>query len=342
MPLERVVKALYEYEATEEDELTFNEDDLLTVTVTDNEEWLLATKLDDGSSGLIPINYVEDLECLAVMKAGFDYTANEQNELDLGEGELVYVMSRVEEEWWLVRNEAGVYGLVPVSYLEEPSKENKSTQEIHFEKHWKGKYVDGKKKFEGVLGLTDDEHVAFLSQSNALFMVPLKSAIGFEGGMLKCNDGKSFTLELSARDALAFSGLISPTEKGEASASKENTYVALYNYEADGEDEVCLREGERMTLIEHQDQDWSHVALSNGISGLVPRSYIADTLSKEFEHLSLQSWTEVESSDYKQSPEIISNCGGKQSSSPEVVSESNLTQACKYCSNPSCTLSQDH
>lgn len=319
MPLERVVKALYEYEAVEEDELTFNEDDLLAVTSTDNEEWLLATKLDDGSSGLIPINYVEDLECLAVMKVGFDYTANEQNELDLKEGGLVYVMSRVEEEWWLVRNEAGIYGLVPANYLEEPSG---AAQEIHFESHWRGKFVDGKKKFEGVFGLTDDQHVAFLSQDSALFMVPLKSVASFEGGIMKCNDGKSFTLELSARDALAFSGLINPIRRNEANAPKENTHVALYNYEAEGEDEVCLREGQRMTLLEHQDEDWSLVALSNGTSGLVPRSYIADTLSKEFEHLSLQSWTEVESSDYKQSPEIISSSGGKQSTSPEIVSES--------------------
>ena len=322
MPLERVVKALYEYEATDEDELAFDEDDLLAVTNTDNDEWLQATRLDDGSSGLIPINYVEDLECLAVMKAGFDYTANEQNELNLKEGESVYVMSRVEEEWWLVRSEAGVYGLVPVSYLEESSKAGKGSQEIHFESHWKGKFVDGKKKFEGVFGLTDDQHVAFLSQDSALFMVPLKSVISFEGGILKCNNGKFFTLELSAQNALAFSKLINPTERTKENVQKENTHVALYSYEADGEDEVNLREGERLTLLEHQDEDWSLVALSNGISGLVPRSYIADTLSKEFEHMSLQSWTEVESTDYKQSPEIISSTGGKQSTSPELVSES--------------------
>lgn len=152
MPLERVVKALYEYEATDGDELTFKEDDLLAVTSTDNEEWLHATKMDDGSSGLIPINYVEDLECLAVMKAGFDYVANEQNELDLKEGELVYVMSRVEEEWWLVRSEVGVYGLVPVNYLEEPSKPGKGCQEIHFESHWKGKFVDGGRNSRECLG----------------------------------------------------------------------------------------------------------------------------------------------------------------------------------------------
>ena len=321
MPLERVVKALYEYEATEEDELTFNEDDLLAVTNTDNEEWLLATRLDDGTSGLIPINYIEDLECLAVMKSGFDYAANESNELSMKEGETVYVLSRVEEEWWLVRNEAGVHGLVPTNYLEEPS-EGKA-QEIHFESHWRGKFVDGKKKFEGVFGLTDDQHVAFLSQDSALFMVPLKSVASFEAGTLKCKDGKAFTLELSARDALAFSGLINPKKQERESASKECTYIALYNYDAGEEDEVSLREGERVTLLEHQDDDWSLVGLSNGTSGLVPRSYIADALSKDFEHMTLQSWTEVESSDYKSSPEIISSSGGKQSTtSPEIVSES--------------------
>lgn len=62
MPLERVVRAVYAYDAVEEDELSFAEEDLLAVMPTDNDEWLMASKLDESSaSGLVPINYIEDV-----------------------------------------------------------------------------------------------------------------------------------------------------------------------------------------------------------------------------------------------------------------------------------------
>lgn len=68
MPLERVVKALYTYDASDADELSFQEDNLLAVTPTDNAEWLMATKLESSEdSGLIPMNYVEEVILLCLI-----------------------------------------------------------------------------------------------------------------------------------------------------------------------------------------------------------------------------------------------------------------------------------
>ena len=103
------------------------EDEILAVSESDNPDWLHAIKLSDGTSGLVPSNYVTDLEVQEVMIAAYDYETSEENELSLREGESVLVMSKIDEDWWLVRGESGYFGLVPSSYLE---KESSMAQEM--------------------------------------------------------------------------------------------------------------------------------------------------------------------------------------------------------------------
>lgn len=61
MTFASVVKALYSYKAEAEDELSFEEDDLLCVCGVDerDSEWMSACLLKDQTrTGLIPNNYV--------------------------------------------------------------------------------------------------------------------------------------------------------------------------------------------------------------------------------------------------------------------------------------------
>lgn len=61
-----------------------------------------------------------------MLKAAYDYEEQEANELSMQEGDAIYLLSRIDDDWWLVKNAAGLFGLVPASYLEsmeaEPSK----------------------------------------------------------------------------------------------------------------------------------------------------------------------------------------------------------------------------
>lgn len=65
MPYGEVLKALYTYEAAAEDEMSFNEDELLCIikdgAIEHDENWLLACSLksETGQTGLVPANYVE-------------------------------------------------------------------------------------------------------------------------------------------------------------------------------------------------------------------------------------------------------------------------------------------
>lgn len=142
MPLHRIVRALFEFQAAEEDELTLNEGELLDVVPSeDNHEWLMATKLNsllalDGenqnselSSGLVPANHVEDVEPLALLHAAHSYKPEDEDtddiELAFEKNQPLYLLDRLTAGWWLVKTESGSIGLIPSNYLATQTDEKK-------------------------------------------------------------------------------------------------------------------------------------------------------------------------------------------------------------------------
>ena len=65
MPYANVVRALYSYEAAAEDEMSFAEDELLCVVgekdIWDS-SWFAACSLSGERQGLVPANYVEQVQ----------------------------------------------------------------------------------------------------------------------------------------------------------------------------------------------------------------------------------------------------------------------------------------
>lgn len=60
MPFKNIVKALYSYDSCDDDELSFQEDDILCILECDKEEWWKACLFRDQQMiGFIPTNYVE-------------------------------------------------------------------------------------------------------------------------------------------------------------------------------------------------------------------------------------------------------------------------------------------
>ena len=129
--IQNVCKALYAYETSNPEEVAFAEDDVLFILAT--------LKGATGAPGLIPSNYVEQVqwcppiletyqmtkrafkqaEALSKATALFDYTAQNEEELSVAEGESLSVFDKADSDWWLVKNSTGQFGLVPATYVEE-------------------------------------------------------------------------------------------------------------------------------------------------------------------------------------------------------------------------------
>lgn len=54
------VKALYDYTAQQDEELSFQEDDVMILYENDDPDWFLV-KAKNGTIGLVPSNYIEEV-----------------------------------------------------------------------------------------------------------------------------------------------------------------------------------------------------------------------------------------------------------------------------------------
>lgn len=57
-------------------------------------------------------------------------------------------------------------------------------------------------------------------------------------------------------------------------ASEDETADALYDFEADGEDELSVKEGEHLVVLERDGDEWWKCRNSEGTEGVVPASYL--------------------------------------------------------------------
>lgn len=71
-------------------------------------------------------------------------------------------------------------------------------------------------------------------------------------------------------------------EESERRGSQEhhpNAAVVLYDFVADGDDELTVGEGDDLIVLERDSDDWWKVRNSNGQEGVVPASYVEVRLS---------------------------------------------------------------
>jgi hypothetical protein len=64
------VKALFDYQAQQEEELTFHEEDILVLYENDDPDWFLV-KSREGLIGLAPSNYIETVSIVALVRSEY-------------------------------------------------------------------------------------------------------------------------------------------------------------------------------------------------------------------------------------------------------------------------------
>lgn len=60
--------------------------------------------------------------------------------------------------------------------------------------------------------------------------------------------------------------------------SDGETAVALYDFTADGDDELSVREGEHLIVLEKDGDEWWKCRTTDGREGVVPASYVEVSL----------------------------------------------------------------
>jgi len=65
-----------------------------------------------------------------------------------------------------------------------------------------------------------------------------------------------------------------PKVAAAAPASSVMRATALYDFEAQGEDELTIADGEELTVVEKENDDWWTVKNARGQQGVVPAQYV--------------------------------------------------------------------
>jgi actin cytoskeleton-regulatory complex protein SLA1 len=68
-------------------------------------------------------------------------------------------------------------------------------------------------------------------------------------------------------------------EREDSQEYDPNAAVVLYDFTADGDDELTVAEGEDLIVLERDSDDWWKVRNSKGQEGVVPASYVEVRLS---------------------------------------------------------------
>lgn len=129
-----VYKALYDYEAQNDEELSLSENDLLyLLEKSDIDDWWKVKRRVVGSDaeepeGLVPSTYIEPAQLVGSAVALYDYDKQTEEELSFKEGERFDVYDLSDPDWILVGlllaqpgSDQLQFGFVPANYLDMAS-----------------------------------------------------------------------------------------------------------------------------------------------------------------------------------------------------------------------------
>ncbi|KZT62262.1 hypothetical protein CALCODRAFT_490018 [Calocera cornea HHB12733] len=379
-----VVKALYDYEAQSDDELSIKEDQILYVLDNADPEWWKVrhkteSSEDEGPSGVVPASYVEEVEPVGIVKALYDYDANAEGELSVKEGDVLIVYDK-EDDWILVKGDQrdSKVGFVPGTYVQDHNPDEGTSSEstsVQLASNyadpkervlasvvkpsvadtietWPVTEIDSKgKKKKGTLGIGKG-NVFFASESDKTPVQQWKSSditsvsedkpkhvmlviAGPTSAELHFNAGSKDTAQAIVSKAQSSSGLQqsapenieatdAPDEEQEPFASplvdeakpkgvrwapsptspvavsyptphpsEGEAATAMYDFEAQSEDELTVREGDALIVVDRlSSEDWWKCRNDRGQEGVVPSSYVELESSEEAAHAAAEAEAE--------------------------------------------------
>jgi len=121
--------AQYSYDATEANEISFTEGEIIFLLEKDDSGWWRGRNAKE-QEGVFPSNFVGDegnsglIEINKNFKVLYDYGAEDETELTIKEGEILHVISETDG-WYFGTNAQGKEGNFPSNYVEKIDKDHK-------------------------------------------------------------------------------------------------------------------------------------------------------------------------------------------------------------------------
>mmetsp|Transcript_22848 Transcript_22848/g.34083 ORF Transcript_22848/g.34083 Transcript_22848/m.34083 type:complete len:573 (+) Transcript_22848:136-1854(+) len=120
----RIARALYDFEAQADGDLTLAEGDTVTITESDASGWWKGQS--KNGEGRFPSNYIEEYKS-AMFVALTSYDATTETEMSLKEGEIIILTEVDPSGWWKGKKQGSLeIGWFPAAYVE--SQENMAAE----------------------------------------------------------------------------------------------------------------------------------------------------------------------------------------------------------------------
>jgi len=116
------VVALFDFEPAKDDDLGFEEGDILTLRKKYSNGWWLAQD-KQGQVGRVPSNFVEELDHASEnkVKAATSFQGELPFDLTFKKGELITIL-KSEDDWWIGELENGTVGYLPSTFVANPQQ----------------------------------------------------------------------------------------------------------------------------------------------------------------------------------------------------------------------------
>ncbi|KAI0921699.1 hypothetical protein AcV7_008117 [Taiwanofungus camphoratus] len=315
-----IVKALYDYEATQSTELNVKEDDVLYVYGKDD-DWLLVRKeLDETQVGYVPANYVEEMtsEEPSGAAARTEARAPSVSQIVVPPSPPRPVSTYVDPAERVAASSAKAQAddiqTWAISEIDKKGKKKKGTlgvgggqvffasadkapvlkwqtADIQTVKLEKSKHIHidmgGSEPvnlhFHGGSKDVAEAIVAKLGSSR-LLSAPPRASVSAEEELERPRSSAQKAVHFDAAEP----EIIPPREPSDdeeeeeihdtatepAGAEEGEAAVVLYDFTADGEDELSVQEGENLLVLERDSDEWWRCRNVAGSEGVVPASYV--------------------------------------------------------------------
>ncbi|KAF5331711.1 hypothetical protein D9611_007701 [Ephemerocybe angulata] len=307
-----LVKVLYDYDAAAEGELSVKEDDILRVFETEG-DWILAQSQSEDAAGYVPGNYVEatsgeaapepvaapivvpesparplsNYEDPAVRVQTHKLSADDiktwsVSELDkkgkkkkgtlgIGNGSLFFASEsdKTAVQKWQTSDVIDASIDKPKHLLVEVGGPNATTLHFHAGSKDNAEEILAKVHSSKAIATASSSPDGSSAPTAARRIPPLADSTP-----RAANKGVHFSESSPVIIPVAPRVEQEEEEEEEEASADGEVATALYDFKADGEDELSVSEGEQLLILERDGDEWWKCRNANGTEGVVPAQYL--------------------------------------------------------------------